>query len=245
MAAAGSNGSASRAGGHRFLRGTAGAAGTAAGGIRHAPSAKPAAFRRAGTAVLGCLLALACIVGTSAPVPQNPLGPQIAFAEGIGDENLVDPTQRADNSFIYDTTVASLFSQASLYNGRTVQVVGEVIGDRIRAGDDKSWITLTETNADDKSSISVLVSADQANQISHYGRYGVEGTTLQVRGTYHQACDEHDGLPDIHVTTSSVQAAGADQPDTFRAGDLVPGMITLIIGVALMGAFYLARERTR
>lgn len=201
--------------------------------------------RRAGAIVLAAALGLACIIGIPAPASEVPGGPQQAFAEGIGDENLVDPTQRADNSFIYDTTVASLFSQASLYNGRTVQVVGEVIGDRIWAGDDKSWITLTETNADDKSSISVLLSADQAGQISHYGRYGVEGTTLQVRGTYHQACDEHDGLPDIHVTTSSVQATGADQPDTFHAADLVPGMIALIIGVALMGAFYFARERTR
>ncbi len=201
--------------------------------------------RRAGAIALAAALGLACIIGIPAPASGVPGGPQQAFAESIGDENLVDPTQRADNSFIYDTTVASLFSQASLYNDRTVQVVGEVIGDCIRAEDGKSWITLTETNADDKSSISVLLSADQAGQISHYGRYGVEGTTLQVRGTYHQACDEHDGLPDIHVTTSSVQATGADQPDTFHAADLVPGMIALIIGFALMGAFYFARERTR
>ena len=46
-------------------------------------------------------------------------------------ENIVDPTQRADNSFIYDTTIESLFAETSLYDGRMVQVVGEVIGDRI------------------------------------------------------------------------------------------------------------------
>ena len=51
------------------------------------------------------------------------LTPARAFGEE-SDENLVDPTQRADNSFIYDTTIESLFEQASLYDDRTVQVVG-------------------------------------------------------------------------------------------------------------------------
>lgn len=219
----------------------------AMGRSRKTPPAGIAAhLRRTATMMLGAALMLSWVLGTVGVAGIVPgAGPQPAFAEGIGDENLVDPTQRADNSFIYDTTVASLFSQASLYDDRTVQVLGEVIGDRIRAGDDKSWITLTETNADDKASISVLLSIDQTNQISHYGRYGVEGTTLQVRGTYHQACDEHDGLPDIHATTSSVQSQGVDQPDPFQPGDLVPGTTALMIGFALIGAFYFARERTR
>lgn len=174
-----------------------------------------------------------------APSTEAPTAPD-------ADANRVDPTQRADNSFIYDTTVASLFSQASLYNERTVQVVGEVIGDRIATGNPNyCWITLTETNADDKSSISVHLSTEQTGQIAHYGRYGVVGTTLQVRGIYHQACDQHDGLPDIHASASSALAPGEEVPDTLDMDALVPGLVTVIIGVALMGAFYFARERTR
>ncbi|MBQ3301233.1 MAG: hypothetical protein IJH04_03680, partial [Eggerthellaceae bacterium] len=46
-------------------------------------------------------------------------------------ENIVDPTQRADNSFIYDTSISSLFEESSLHDGQIVQVEGEVIGDRI------------------------------------------------------------------------------------------------------------------
>ena len=140
------------------------------------------------------------------------LTPARAFGEE-SDENLVDPTQRADNSFIYDTTIESLFEQASLYDDRTVQVVGEVIGDRIVA--------------------------------DRYGKYGVTGTILQVRGTYHQACSEHDGLPDIHVANSSVMSKGVDHPDELNLSDFVPGILAIIIGAALMGAFYYARERTR
>ena len=55
-------------------------------------------------------------------------------------ENIVDPTQRADNSFIYDTTIEALFEQASLYDNRTVQIVGEV--DVRSAGADAARTTL-------------------------------------------------------------------------------------------------------
>ncbi|MBQ9043328.1 MAG: hydrolase [Eggerthellaceae bacterium] len=171
----------------------------------------------------------------------------LAAVADEGDGNVVDPTQRADNSFIYDTTIESLFEQASLYDDRTVQVVGEVVGDRISTNDGTGncWVTLTSMDEANASSISVLLSAEQANQIDQFGRYGVTGTTLQVRGTYHQACGEHDGLPDIHATNSSVLAKGVEHLDSFSLGDFAPGLIAVVIGLALMGVFYFARERMR
>lgn len=165
-----------------------------------------------------------------------------------GESNTVDPTQRADNSFIYDTTIESLFSQSSLYEGQTVQVVGEVIGDIVNEGVVNSkycWITLTATEADNKATISVLLSTDQAAQIDHLGRYGVTGTTLQVRGTYHQTCSEHEGIPDVHATNSSVMARGSEHPDLLELEDFLPGMVALAIGLLMMGAYYFVRERSR
>ena len=171
--------------------------------------------------------------------------PHVALAD-IEDENLVDPTQRADNSFIHDTTISTLFEQGSLYNDHEVQVYGEVIGDCIADNKDGfSWITLTVLEAEDKTSISVLISDEQAGQIDHYGRYGVTGTTLQVLGVFHQSCSEHDGLTDIHCTDSSVLERGAEHPDAFNVGDFIPGIVTIAVGLVLLVAFYAARERMR
>ena len=172
--------------------------------------------------------------------------PATAFAEE-GEGNIVDPTQRADNSFIYDTTIESLFDQASLYDNRTVQVVGEVVGDRIEANDGTGncWIMLTSRVQEESASISVLLSAEQASQIDHYGRYGVTGTTLQVRGTYHQTCEVDDGQPDIHATNSSVLLKGSEHPDEFSLREFAPGFVAIVIGLALVGLFYIARERMR
>lgn len=204
------------------------------------PLAAPPAAPSAAPLVQRWLSAFIAVVLLSVALPG-----QVAFGEQEN-ENLVDPTQRADNSFIRDTNIESLAEQGAFFNDREVQVLGEVIGDCIAASDPGySWITLTVTDVEDKTSISVLISDEQAAQIDRYGKYGVTGTTLQVNGIFHQACNVHDGLPDIHVSGSSVISRGEDHYDTFNGMDFIPGIVAVAAGFALMAAFYFARERTR
>ena len=160
-------------------------------------------------------------------------------------ENRVDPTQRADNSFIYDTSIGAISEQSNLYDNRTVQVEGEVIGDLINAQPGYYWIQLSSRDDNDAATISVFISKDQTAQIDRFGRYGVTGTTLQVRGIYHQACDEHEGLSDIHAANSAVVAVGIDHPDEIHLEDFLPGLVTVAIGVILLFVFRFARERLR
>ena len=165
-----------------------------------------------------------------------------------GETNSVDPTQRADNSFIYDTTIDSLFTQASLYEGRTVQVIGEAIGDIVAEtplNDKRCWVTLTATDINNPATISVIISSDQKKQIDHLGRYGVTGTILQVRGVYHQACSEHEGIAEIPVNTVEAIERGVEHPDLFDLNDFVPGIFAVCLGLVLITAYYIVRERTR
>ena len=174
--------------------------------------------------------------------------PQGATEIDTDPANILDPTQRADNSFIYDTSIDALFDQASLYDDKTIQVFGEVIGDRFDAGTDRGlcWIALASVDENHESTtISVLLSAEQADQIDLYGRYGVTGTTLQVRGTFHQACPDHEGLSDIHATNAGVIARGVEHHDKFVASSLLPGFGAIALGFVLLIVFYIIRERTR
>ncbi len=159
--------------------------------------------------------------------------------------NVVDPAQTADNSFIYDTSIASLADEASVYNGQTVQVVGEVVGDKIFADNGNFWITVEAVAPNDSSTISAYVSDTLASKIDTYGRYGVTGTCVQVRGVYHQACDEHEGLSDLHVTNLEVSSQGFAHSDAFVAGDFVPGILLMLAGLVVMLLFRFARERMR
>ena len=189
----------------------------------------------------------------SAPSASTVDGGQADDVEGgpvevEGEANRVDPTQRADNSFIYDTTVDSLFSQPSLYDGKIVQVSGEAIGDVFAESPVRNkhfWVTLTSVDADNPATISALMSKDQAKQIDHLGRYGVVGTTLQVRGIYHQACQEHEGIPDVHASSVSVLARGYEHPDLLEVERFIPGVLAIGLGLILMTIYYFIRERAR
>ncbi|MBO4353123.1 MAG: hydrolase, partial [Eggerthellaceae bacterium] len=74
---------------------------------------------------------------------------------------------------------------------------------------------------------------------------GVIGTTLQVRGTFNQACTSHEGLVDVHATNVGVMAHGVEQPDELDVNNFGLGLLLVVIGVVLMAAFYFARERLR
>ena len=160
--------------------------------------------------------------------------------------NYVDPAQAADNSFIYDTSIASLAQEASFHDGQVVQIIGEVVGDRIAASEQGHyWITIEAEEANDSSSISAYVTESQTEKIDRYGRYGVVGTRVQVRGVYHQACIDHDGLADIHVSTLEVVSPGSETPDTLVMREFLPGIILIAVGLALVALFRIVRERMR
>ncbi len=173
--------------------------------------------------------------------------PEPATSVDANAENIVDPTQRADNSFIYDTTIEDILAETSLHDGRIVQFVGEAIGDRVL--DDASgkycWVTVESMADGSDANISVYMTVEQAEQIDHFGRYGVTGTTLQIRGTFNQACSNHEGLVDVHATNVGVMARGVEHPDTLNLSNFGFGIFLIIIGAALMAAFYFVRERMR
>ena len=173
--------------------------------------------------------------------------PEPATSVDANAENIVDPTQRADNSFIYDTTIEDILAETSLHDGRIVQFVGEAIGDRVL--DDASgkycWVTVESMADGSDANISVYMTVEQAEQIDHFGRYGVTGTTLQIRGTFNQACSNHEGLVDVHATNVGVMARGVEHPDTLNLSNFGFGIFLIIVGAALMAAFYFVRERMR
>lgn len=171
----------------------------------------------------------------------------LASAYAEDDDNVVDEQQLPDSSFVYDTSIMALAGANSSFDNQTVQVVGEVIGDSIREGLDNrhKWITLAANEKDSTSTVSVSMTAEQAAKIDTYGKYGTTGTKLQVRGTFHLVCTEHEGLTDLHADIVTVVEKGKHHEDEFDVNAFVPGAIATALGLALMGVFYYLRERQR
>lgn len=171
--------------------------------------------------------------------------PQAAFADEPAEgDNAVNVTQLPDSSFIYDTSITDLSTADIYYDKQTVQVTGEVVGDRITAGDGRHcWLQLASPS--DSSTVSVYLTNESADKVDTYGAYGRKGTTLQVRGTFNLACPDHDGASDLHAQVVTVTEKGKATPDEFDINAFTPGMVTVMIGLAMMVVFYLLRERQR
>ena len=171
--------------------------------------------------------------------------PQAAFADEPAEgDNAVNVTQLPDSSFIYDTSITDLSTADTYYDKQTVPVTGEVVGDRITAGDGRHcWLQLASPS--DSSTVSVYLTNESADKVDTYGAYGRKGTTLQVRGTFNLACPDHDGASDLHAQVVTVTEKGKATPDEFDINAFTPGMVTVMIGLAMMVVFYLLRERQR
>lgn len=173
--------------------------------------------------------------------------PVCALAEDLGEgdspesHNYVDERQIPDSSFLYDTSIEALATADVFYDNTTVVVTGEVVGDRRSAGigSDSSWITLYSLKKGaaeqyNPSSIEVCVSNSLADTIDTYGRYNVRGTYVQVSGTYHLACADHDGLSDIHADSLSIVRKGAQLSNPFDVTMFLPGVLAVLAGLLVI-----------
>lgn len=161
-------------------------------------------------------------------------------------DNLVNPQQKPDSSFIYDTSISALQEADSYLNEQTVQVSAEVVGDRLKAEFDPGycWIVL-QSNEENYAEIPVFLTQEFTELIDTYGSYGRKGTTLQVRGTFHLACPEHEGLTDLHADTVSVVEKGSITQQVLDPKSFIPGGILVLIGGIMVLVFHRMREGQR
>lgn len=197
---------------------------------------------------LATMLVLSCMVlfGCGAQVETDETGGISADAGAENTQNLLNPTQLPDSSFIYDASIADLANADSYMEGQTVQVTGEVVGDRI-ADDVKAdycWITLQATDGS-YSEVSVYMPKSLSRVIDTYGVYGKRGTTLQVRGTFSIACTDHDGLSGIHADHVSLVSRGTENVTAFSIGRFLPGFLLILLGGALTVTYRYLSERRR
>lgn len=164
--------------------------------------------------------------------------------DAIGNE--VNDGQVSDTSFLYDAAIADLAGADSYYNGQTVQVRGEAVGEAIRMADGSSdlvWVTLADVASN--SSVSVVMRREDAAEIDMYGAYGKTGSWLRVQGVFNLACSEHEGESDIHATSVVVEDQGFEHPDEFDIHAFFPAFVALTAGAFLMLMFWYVRERSR
>ncbi|MCD8316212.1 MAG: hydrolase [Eggerthellaceae bacterium] len=172
--------------------------------------------------------------------------PEITETDENALNNIVNPQQLPDSSFIYDALISDLASADSYLNEQTVQVVGEVVGDRIRSEQDDGycWITLQSLESP-YDQIAVYMSTSDAEVIDTYGAYDKKGTTLQVRGTFYLVDSENEGLSDLHANNVYVVERGYVVKEEFNIYSFIPGAILVAIGFVLIFVYRRLQEGMR
>lgn len=175
-----------------------------------------------------------------------PVIPDPVFGTGVNENNLMNPQQKPDSSFIYDTSIKALQEADPYLNDQTVQVTGEVVGDRIKAEFDPGfcWIVL-QSNDGQYTEVPVFLDQALTEPIDTYGAYGRKGTTLQVRGTFHLACPDHEGLTDLHADTVNVVSKGYVGERKLDPTAFVPGIALTVAGLIMLLVFRHMREGRR
>lgn len=185
--------------------------------------------------------------GAEAAESETPqIVPDLVFGMGVNENNLMNPQQKPDSSFIYDTSIKALQEADPYLNDQTVQVTGEVVGDRIKAEFDPGfcWIVL-QSNDGQYTEVPIFLDQALTESIDTYGAYGRKGTTLQVRGTFHLACPDHEGLTDLHADTVSVVSKGYVGERKLDPAAFVPGVALTAAGLLMLLVFRHMREGRR
>jgi hypothetical protein len=117
------------------------------------------------------------------------------------------------------TSLADVFADPKAYDGRTLTISGEAIGEIVRA-QGELWVQLNDDAYARRSiaeggkaqgqnvSISVVLPARDASRIEHFGDYGTKGDIIEVTGRFNAVCDRHGGETDFHATSVRVVSRG-------------------------------------
>ena len=104
--------------------------------------------------------------------------------------------------------INTLIEKSQAFDGQTVTVEGEAIGEPMLRGE-YAWINISDnTNA-----IGVWLKTSDAQKITSFGDYRHKGDTVKISGTFSRNCTEHGGDVDIHSLTLEIIEKGYDKPE--------------------------------
>ena len=91
--------------------------------------------------------------------------------------------------------VKTLLESPDTYNGQTVKISGELIGQALYR-QDGVWFHLLD---EEGTAIGIWAQKEDLSLFTYYGKFGIQGDRLSLRGTFHKACPVHGGDTDLHL----------------------------------------------
>jgi hypothetical protein len=99
------------------------------------------------------------------------------------------------NCYAQTPTSLELINNAKQYDGKTVNYIGEVIGEVMVRGD-YAWLHVNDNIV----AIGIWAPKTMVQDIRYAGDYHKKGDIVEVSGMFHRSCLEHGGDLDIHAS---------------------------------------------
>ena len=138
--------------------------------------------------------------------------------------------------------VPQLVEQGQIWDGHTVELTGEAIGDLMIRGEN-GWLNVLDRGT----VLGVWGAREQLAAVQYLGDYDNMGDTVYVRGTFNLACKEHGGDMDIHIQDLKVIKRGGPvvhPVNPWRLGFAVAAGVSAVIMGVLLRDLNLRRETT-
>jgi hypothetical protein len=133
--------------------------------------------------------------------------------------------------------INDLINSASTYDGETVTIEAEAIGECLERGD-YAWVNVS----DGSNAIGIWMSKEESTRITYYGDYRYTGDTLIVTGVFSRACQEHGGEPDLHCQSLSVSRVGNIREEVITTPRILAATFFASLGALL---FFLHKRSHR
>lgn len=126
-----------------------------------------------------------------------------------------------------------LIEKAQLYDGKTIEFQGEVIGD-IMARGNYAWLNVN----DGTQAIGVWAEKGQVQKIKRSGDYKYIGDEIKIIGVFHRACPDHGGDLDIHAREIHIAEAGHKTDHPINS---TKALIAAILFIAILALILIPR----
>ena len=122
-------------------------------------------------------------------------------------------------------TLTSLVENARIYDGKTIEIQGEALGEIMERGQN-AWVNIS----DQTSAAGIWLPLVQARKITSFGDYKHKGDTILLTGTFHNACAQHDGELDIHAASLEILEKGHSVEKNVSVQKMLIALLLFLLG---------------
>jgi hypothetical protein len=130
------------------------------------------------------------------------------------------------NCYAQTPTSLELINNAKQYDGKTVNYIGEVIGEVMVRGD-YAWLHVNDNIV----AIGIWAPKTMVQDIRYAGEYHKKGDIVEVSGMFHRSCLEHGGDLDIHASEIKIITPGSLVIQPISKKKVYIGILSLILAL--------------